>query len=499
MQIDTLALRLRPREQMEAADLGIRLCQRTARSLYPCLLTAAIPLAVLAIVSYEIAAWLPAVVLWWTKPWLDRTILFVLSRSAFGQDTRVADLWKAKRQVWWSQLLLMLTIQRFSPWRSLTQPVYQLEGSPVWRAGARVRQIRRRTAGAALAVTTAFYLSEFALYSAVLSLAYWLTPAGAAASDVMSLITGTGSVTTVVLPLAYGACILFVEPFYVAAGFSLYLHRRADLEAWDIEQEFRRAFIPTARRIVASLAAILIGVSCVAATPLDQADTASGRERPPAAEITRAVETVKADPNLATERSIKMLRWKRPESKPADLSWLQWLVGFIKWLDQSARALIWLSALVLGGLVAVYLVRMLRGYEASPAAEPLVEPTTHVRDLDIRPESLPQDIGGAARAMWDRGDHRASLALLYRGLLSRLVHVHKVPIRDSSTEGDCLALAVACLPTKGSEYAAVLVPLWQRFVYGGQSVPTDSVHLLCDGFAPALNLAPVSGASGRVG
>jgi hypothetical protein len=28
----------------------------------------------------------------------------------------------------------------------------------------------------------------------------------------------------------------------VAAGFGLYLNRRVELEAWDIEQEFRRAF-----------------------------------------------------------------------------------------------------------------------------------------------------------------------------------------------------------------------------------------------------------------
>jgi hypothetical protein len=28
----------------------------------------------------------------------------------------------------------------------------------------------------------------------------------------------------------------------VAAGFTLYLNRRAELEAWDIEQELRRVF-----------------------------------------------------------------------------------------------------------------------------------------------------------------------------------------------------------------------------------------------------------------
>jgi hypothetical protein len=42
--------------------------------------------------------------------------------------------------------------------------------------------------------------------------------------------------------VAYAFAVLFLEPFYVAAGFGMYLNRRAELEAWDIEQEFRRAF-----------------------------------------------------------------------------------------------------------------------------------------------------------------------------------------------------------------------------------------------------------------
>jgi hypothetical protein len=41
---------------------------------------------------------------------------------------------------------------------------------------------------------------------------------------------------------AYSIAIFLVEPFYVAGGFAMYLNRRAELEAWDIEQEFRRAF-----------------------------------------------------------------------------------------------------------------------------------------------------------------------------------------------------------------------------------------------------------------
>jgi len=42
--------------------------------------------------------------------------------------------------------------------------------------------------------------------------------------------------------VAYAGAVLILEPFYVAAGFGMYLNRRAELEAWDIEQEFRRAF-----------------------------------------------------------------------------------------------------------------------------------------------------------------------------------------------------------------------------------------------------------------
>ena len=108
-----------------------------------------------------------------------------------------------------------------------------------------------------------------------------------------------------------------------------------------------------------------------------------------------------------------------------------------------------------------------------------------MRDLDIRPESLPEDIGAAARALWDRGEHRAALALLYRGLLSRLAHVHRIPIRDSSTEGDCLALAASHLPQRSREYASRLVRVWQRFVYGGQHTEAATVHALCDDFGVA--------------
>ena len=187
--------------------------------------------------------------------------------------------------------------------------------------------------------------------------------------------------------------------------------------------------------------------------------------RPTAGEIERAIAIVKADPNLATERTIKTLRWTGSSLQQRGVpSWLNWIAGLFRWMDQSARVLVWSAALILAGLLGLSSVRVVRTSGLPRAAEAFVVPT-HVRDLDIRPESLPHDIGAAARALWDTGEHRAALALLYRGLLSRLAYTHGIPIRDSSTEGDCLALAASHLSQRPRDYAALLVGVTQRSVY----------------------------------
>jgi hypothetical protein len=242
VQLDALAVRLRPRTPLEAADLGVRLCQGTARSIYSCYALVAVPVMILALASYEIAAWLPALVIWWAKPWLDRTILFVLSRAAFGTATTPGDVWRAQHDVWWRQFAFTWTMRRLSPWRALTEPVYQLEGFSIFKARGRIRQIRNRVMGSALMTTAVFGLAEIALWIAVFSLVFWLAPSGRA-PQLDEFIAGEAPVFVLLsLPIAYAIAVLFLEPFYVAAGFGMYLNRRAELEAWDIEQEFRRAF-----------------------------------------------------------------------------------------------------------------------------------------------------------------------------------------------------------------------------------------------------------------
>jgi hypothetical protein len=239
---------------------------------------------------------------------------------------------------------------------------------------------------------------------------------------------------------------------------------------------------------------VLVLVALLGAGAAAQPETPRS-EAPDAVAIARALDHVRADPNLATDRTISTLRWISTPSKRSLPGWLRWIVGFFAWIAQSARVVVWVAAALLAGLLAVYIARIVRAREGAQGGIGFIAPT-HVRDLDIRPESLPDDIGAAARALWDRGERRAALALLYRGLLSRLAHVHHVPIRDSTTEGSCLALAAQHLSEERHEYVSRLVTLWQRFVYGGLDADTAAVHTLCLGFARALDGAPAEGATG---
>ena len=235
-----------------------------------------------------------------------------------------------------------------------------------------------------------------------------------------------------------------------------------------------------------------LALTAAAAAPVfaQESPRSQSAAQPDQTEITAALARVKADPNLAGEQTITMPRWKDSTTTPKRQgapSWFTWIADLFRWVDQSARVLMWCVIAGLVGFLAFYLAKVVSQRGPSAREEAFVIPT-HVRDLDIRPEALPPDIGAAARQLWDRGEHRLALALLYRGLLSRLAHVHHVPIRDASTEGDCLALAGRHAPQGLNEYAARLVRTWQRFVYGRLDVQADSVYRLCDEFGPALDL-----------
>jgi hypothetical protein len=244
---------------------------------------------------------------------------------------------------------------------------------------------------------------------------------------------------------------------------------------------------------------LLAGAVAVAASlaPLDgrsqPASPVVTGEAPTRDEVRRALDAVAEDPNLAAERKVSMLRFKEAEPVTDEPWWWRWVNGFARWarglfawIAESGRLVVYVALAIAAALLALYIARLVskRGLPRVPSAPAA---PSHVRDLDIRPESLPDDIGAEALALWERGEERAALALLYRGLLSRLVHEHAVPIRSSSTEGECLALARPRLPEASARFAAALIETWAAAVYGGVAPTAGAVRALCTEFGVALD------------
>lgn len=246
MRIDTIALELRPRPMFEAADLGARLLQTHGRAVARCWLPVAVPVLVLALSTVEIASWLPSLLIFWAKPWLGRTALFVLGRAAFGQPTTVTDLWQARRGVWWRQFWRAVTVDRLIPWRAFVMPVVTLEGLGGAARRQRLAQLARGQRGTAAMVNLAYVHVETVLVIGLIGFTLLMAPQETGSALWSALFRDEDTVTSLILAATYGVVVLALEPFHVAGGFGMYLNRRVELEAWDIEQELRRAFV-TAR------------------------------------------------------------------------------------------------------------------------------------------------------------------------------------------------------------------------------------------------------------
>jgi hypothetical protein len=207
-----------------------------------------------------------------------------------------------------------------------------------------------------------------------------------------------------------------------------------------------------------------------------------------AGEVGAAVAKLRADPSLPGEKKIRSLRWTAAASRPPQQEPASWLIGLFDYLGETASLLLWVVGAIAVALAVIWAYRTFktRGGEPAASAAPAV---VQVGLMDIRPESLPEDIGAAALVLIDAGKVREALSLLYRGALSRAVHRFGVPIGESYTEGEALRAVGARLDARRTAYFADLVGLWRRAVYAGEAVPREPIGHLCRGFAQALDAA----------
>lgn len=522
MQLERLAIALRPREPFEAIDLGMQMALRWAWPLLRIWLLLVLPLLAVLQAALPQQPFAAALILWWLLPLIDRFLLQVLAAAVFGRVPPVAEtlgsLRAAGRGVGWTLLL-----RPFAWQRSFTAPLRQLEGQHGAAYRARRALLMQRVGG---------HVGVLALACVGFVLVALAGFAGLAALLVPGDAVDTGAADSALEPewwswsltWQFALALTLVEPLHVAAGFALYLNRRVQLEGWDLELGLRR--IVSERGGVPLLVAIAL-LACPAPMPVFAADgvpTERVRAQPlePAAPRVRTQPTAvqKADKlapaqrasytphDTAARRAIvdilsqpeygyvqEVRRWRakardaapdNPEPPP--------LAGIGATLAAALRALGWVAALALAMfLLWTIATRWQPRTPTAPAAAADV-----LFGLAIGPDSLPPDLAAAARAALARGAPREALSLLYRGLLSSLVHRRGLAIGDGATEGDVQRLAAAMLDGAAARYVERLLPAWIALAYGHRLPDSGLLQALIDeydaGIGGALPAMPMGAA-----
>jgi hypothetical protein len=465
-----LAITLRRRSPWEAMDLGLTMLQRWWRQVYLPYLLVAVPImaAALAIAWYFERAWVALALVWWLKPVYDRVVLHVLSRAVFGEMPGTRAVLRAAREWLGTGLPAALTFGRIGFARSFNLPVRQLEGQRGRAARERRGVLGRRVGSYAAWLTiVCFFLEILVLWTSFGLLGQLFLPAKVdEGRTLFDLLFGdaddAGEVVSWEDAFAYPLAVLVLEPFYVAAGFALYLNRRTLLEGWDIEVALRRI----AQRHAAALLFLVFGACALAPQAVEAQDKDAKAE----------IDEVLKAKEFGYYKEVR--RWEphaRDSKSNLDLTRL---VALGQALAKAAEVLLWIGAGALLAYALWWAARMLpRGGEPPPDA---YQPPAALFGMELAPEKLPPDVAAAAAALAREGRLREALGMLYRGALSELVHKRGVRLLASHTEGDVLRLS------GDMSYLRNLVDAWQRCAYARRVPQAAEVEALAAAYGAAF-------------
>ncbi|WP_420008692.1 DUF4129 domain-containing protein [Xanthomonas sacchari] len=246
MRIERLDVVLRARSAWEAMELGTALVRRHAGAIWKPWVLVTLPLCVvLNLGAWAIdRLWLAPLLLWWLKPVLDRIPLFVISRAVFGDVPRVRDTVRAQGAWGWRTLLGYLTWRRLSPARSVFMPLELLEGASADQQRERRRTLGGAIYGHALLLASVCWHFEAMLCVACIATIFMFVPIDLLPETARAAWALIGDQTPAWADIGFNVigwlAMTLIEPFFVGAGFGLYLNRRTQLEAWDVEMALRR-------------------------------------------------------------------------------------------------------------------------------------------------------------------------------------------------------------------------------------------------------------------
>ncbi|MFV0454851.1 MAG: DUF4129 domain-containing protein [Pseudomonas sp.] len=503
MRLNEASMEIRPRSAWEALDLGCLLARRHAGLLMLSWAALTLPLfAVISILSWQYPT-LSLLLFWWFKPLYERLPLFILSHALFSDTPTLRRSFRALPGVLRPQWLASVTWRRFSPTRSFDLPVLQLEGLSGATRRERLTVLGRRNSSAATWLTIVGMHLEGALSLGLLALLYFVIPAQLLTELSWHELLGLGSEALWLehlTNLLYALVLVVWEPIYVASGFSLYLNRRTILEGWDIELAFRRL----RTRLMPMLMPLLLGfgllfVQSPEALLAAEPTQATTEARPEAQRLLNQSLTSQAASQRISDildqppfrHSETVTRWRLGnETSESEPGWFarvlerllkaEGLQHSLDTLMTVIEVLLW-AALFTGVAVLLWRYREWLQLYAERFGRPFRKPQAPpemIFGLSVTPESLPADVASEVERLWST-QPRQAIGLLYRALLSRLLHEQQLPLKNAHTESEALQLITALEQPALTRFASALTHHWQNLAYGHRTPPDTARSELC--------------------
>ena len=492
MRLSDASVVIRPRTSWEAMDLGVLMAREHRLLLMSSWALVTLPVFVLLTVLLWKYPSTAMFLFWWFKPAFDRLPLYILSTALFGEKPTLKQAVRQWPRLLKGQLLASLTWRRLSLSRSFVMPVSQLEGLNGDARQKRLGVLLQRNAGGARWLTIIGVHLEIGLWFGCMALFYLFIPQQVELGwDWQRLTLASSSQGLWLEHLSnafYALVLIFWEPIYIACGFSLYLNRRTALEAWDLELVFRRL-----RQRLSSVAPVLLLVVGLTLSfhPPAKADDAKPLSPQSAGQSIKSLldkppfknpETVTRY-RFAEEKPATQNKAHRDEKLPA---WLQALLDSLnnnafKHVAQALEVLLWSLLVVALALLAWRYRDWLHAFvsRTSSPTQKTPKPTpTQLFGLELGTETLPDDIPALAEQLWPT-QPREALGLLYRGLLSRLLHDFNVPLKSADTEGQILERVHLLQQPQLLAFSDELTQHWQNLAYGHHLPPAAAQQKLC--------------------
>ena len=500
MDLDKLQFKANVRSGWQALDLGFLMARQWWRALF---MVSAVPpailLTLLLIVFPEYPVWAGFIV-WWLKPFWERLPLYLASRNIFAEESSESDGFLQMKRLYIKDWLPWLLWRRLSFYRAFDAPVSLLEELKGSARSKRLGVLHGKHTDIALANQLVCFFCEIIVASGLFLGLMFFVPD----SLEIEVFDSTEELTLLgdwIFTLCAFAAMVLVMPFHTLAGFALYLNRRIELEAWDIEITFRSLSHRKLQPSNSLIASLLISMAIVLAgnSLSSNAYAAINHDNTSAKQL---IENVLKDKDFGediTVRKWRLRNWvEENEDKIPD-----WIIELVEWMENNVdftdteksiySTAFWLKVLLVGCfiLLLVYLFYRFHGPlsrlggRKSTVAAPEV-----MFGLDVRAESLPEDVPAQVMRLWQSGSHRDALGLLYRASLSHLIQHHALAFKSSHTEAECAALVRAHGIKSLSQYFSQLTRLWRRLAYGHQLPEVLDLQNLCDNWSEVMTHEP---------